>query len=163
MQPIHVLYQEFIEKLRALIDSQVNFAKVEFKTDSRWLTVWCMVGENVAGERECVYRVEYGHLDRNNKVRMHFKEVPDLHAFVRTAIWKNPRYATLRKDFNHKDYLRQNTQHMLKAMKRMHEPKMATSTDFLKHRKDTVEDKTTTELTLHVKKDHGGNLFVLEH
>ncbi|EBV8434150.1 hypothetical protein AVA65_07860 [Salmonella enterica subsp. enterica serovar Minnesota] len=163
MQPIHVLYQEFIEKLRALIDSQANFAKVEFKTDSRWLTVWCMVGENDAGERDCVYRVEYGHLDRNNKVRMHFKEVPDLHAFVRAAIWKNPRYATLRKDFNHKDYFRQNPQHMLKVMKRMHETKTVTTTDFFKGCKGAVKDNDAVELTLHVKKDHAGNLFVVEH
>lgn len=163
MQPIHVLYQEFIEKLRALIDSQSNFAKVEFKTDSRWLTVWCMVGQNENMERECVYRVEYGHLDRRNKVRMHFKEITDLHAFIRTAIWKNPRYATLRADFGHKDFFRQTTQRMLRVMKRMHEPKTATTTDFFKGCKGTEDNGATTELVLHVKKDHGGNVFVVEH
>lgn len=155
MKPIQELYQEFIEKLRALIDSQVNMSKVEFKTTKRYLHVTCLRD----GPDNVVYRVQYGHHDSDRRVRMHFRDVHWLQKFVYAAIWKNPTYSTLRNAFKKHDALEIIKEAQRKAKRRQKLDEKGFFAGATSH----INDEHSQTTTLHVTKEHGGIKFVTEN
>lgn len=157
MKPIQELYQEFIEKLRAVIDSQVNMSSVQFRTTKRYLTVTCYHPPVENGG--VMYRVHYGHVGSNRRVLMHFNDVRWLQKFIYAAIWKNPTYSTLRNTFKKHDALDIAKAQRRRAKQRQKLDERGFFAGVVGH----INDEHSQTTTIHVTKEHGGIKFVTEN